>query len=436
MAIESPDQVNFFDPKINECPYPAYEVLREQAPVWVDPFTGMYVVTRFEDIKDILANPEVFTNAVGSAAGMTEKAVRPTDPEELRKALEAEDQERQIKELYENEGWPPTRTLDALDGEPHAQLRAMMSKAFRPARIRELDPYVEDLCNRLFDKFQDAGECEWVSAYAIPIPLFTIGKQMGVPEDEMYKIKGWTDAWVQRLGLMQTFEERMWSARKEIESQHYFKAIFDRLREQPEDTVLSDLVNEPIPEWDRTLTDQELLSEMMADIFVGGSETTTNAISGGLRMLCEQPEKWEQLKADPEKYLPIFIEEAVRLEGPVQGLLRETSREVEMHGVTIPAGAIVNLRFAAANRDGRHFECPADLDMEREDSRSHIGYGFGAHYCLGAPLARRELYWAFKVLVDRVENVRLAPGKNNFEYQPNYFLRALKELYIEFDLKK
>jgi cytochrome P450 len=435
MAIESPDQVNFFDKEINECPYDAYGVLRDKAPLWVDPFTGMFVVSRFEDIEYILATPEIYTNKVGSAAGMTEKAVRPTDPEELRKALEAEDQERQIRELYETTGWPPTATLDALDGEPHAQLRRMMATAFRPSRIKELDPYVEALCNRLFDDFQNAGECEWVAAYGIPIPLFTIGKQMGVPEDEMYQIKGWTDAWVQRLGLMQTFEERMWSAQKEIESQHYFKAIFDRLRETPEDTVLSDLVNVPIPEWDRTLTDQELLSEMMADIFVGGSETTTNAISGGMRMLCEQPEKWEQLKGDPEKYLPVFIEECVRLEGPVQGLLRETSQDVDLHGVTIPAGSIVNLRFAAGNRDERHFECPADLDLERDKEKDHLGYGKGAHFCLGAPLARRELYWAFKVLTDRVENIRLAPGKNDFEYQPNYFLRALKELHIEFDLK-
>ena len=429
--LKSSREVNFFDPSINACPYPAYEILRKEAPVWKDPLTGMYVVTRFEDIKGILANTSVFTNRVGSAAGSTEKAVRPTDPEELRKHEEAADQQRQVQELYIKTGWETVPTLDGLDGDNHAQLRRMMSKAFSPKRIMELDPFVEALSRRLVDSFIEKGTCEWVAEYAIPIPLYTIGKQMGVPEADMPKIKSWTDAWVQRLGLMQTMEERLWSAGQEIEGQHYFQKIFDRLRQSPEDTVLSDMVNKEIPEWGRTLTDAELHSEMFADIFVGGSETTTNALSGGLLMLIERPEMWEQISADPENLLPIFIEEVVRLEGPVQGLLRETSEDVTLHDVFIPSGSIVNLRFAAANRDGEAFGCPADIDLNRENVKGHLGYGFGVHFCLGAPLARRELYWGFKAFMDKVSSVRFAPG-NKFEYHPNYFLRALKSLDIEF----
>lgn len=433
--MKSPQEVNFFDPKVNACPYPAYEVLRDQAPVWVDPFTGMYVVTRFDDIRSILSNTKVFTNRVGSAAGNTEKAVRPSDPEELRKHLEAAEQQREIQELYRTTGWEPVPTLDALDGEKHAQLRRMMAKAFSPKRIMELDPYVEALAKRLVDAFIARGSCEWVAEYAIPIPLYTIGKQMGVPEQDMPRIKAWTDAWVQRLGLMQTHEERMWSARQEIEGQQYFQKIFDRLRKTPEDTVLSDMVNKEIPEWGRTLTDAELHSEMFADIFVGGSETTTNALSGGLLILIQNPSLWERISSDLENTLPAFIEEVVRLEGPVQGLLRETSEDVTLHNVFIPAGSIVNLRFAAANRDGRAFECPADVDLDRDNAKGHLGYGFGAHFCLGAPLARRELYWGFKAFIERVSSVRLGPS-NTFDYQPNYFLRALKSLNVEFEVRR
>jgi cytochrome P450 len=148
-------------------------------------------------------------------------------------------------------------------------------------------------------------------------------------------------------------------------------------------------------------------------------------------MLIERPEMWEQISADPENLLPIFIEEVVRLEGPVQGLLRETSEDVTLHDVFIPSGSIVNLRFAAANRDGEAFGCPADIDLNRENVKGHLGYGFGVHFCLGAPLARRELYWGFKAFMDKVSSVRFAPG-NKFEYHPNYFLRALKSLDIEF----
>ena len=429
--INSPSDVNFFNPEINACPYPAYDMLRNESPVWKDPITGMFVVTRFEDIRAILADTAVFTNRVGSAAGNTEKAVRPTDPEEIRKHEEAAAQQRQIQELYRTTGWEPVGTLDALDGENHAQLRRMMAKAFSPRRIMKLDPFVETLSRKLVDAFLEKGSCEWVAEYAIPIPLYTIGEQMGVPEADMPRIKSWTDAWVQRLGLMQTMDERLWSASQEIEGQHYFQKVFDRLRVVPEDTVLSDMVNKEIPEWKRKLTDAELHSEMFADIFVGGSETTTNALSGGLKILIENPDLWTKVSSDPERWLPSFIEEVVRLEGPVQGLLRETSEDVTLHGVFIPSGSIVNLRFAAANRDGEAFACPADVDLERENAKGHLGYGFGVHFCLGAPLARRELYWGFKAFMDKVSSVRYGEG-NTFEYQPNYFLRALKSLKIEF----
>jgi cytochrome P450 len=430
--ISSPDQVNFFDPDVNACPYPAYEVLRNEAPVWKDPFTGMFVVTRHDDIRSILSDPETYTNRVGSAAGNTEKALRPDDPEELRKQQEAAEQQAQIDQMYIDHGWPPVPTLDALDGEKHTQLRRMMSDAFRPVRIKALDPYVEGLSRQLIGAFLADGHCEWVSQMAIPLPLYTIGKQMGVPEADMPRIKAWTDAWVQRLGLMQTMEERIWSAEQEIEGQQYFQGIFDRLREHPEDTVLSDMVNKEIPEWGRKLTDAELHSEMFADIFVGGSETTTNALTAGVLMLIEHPEVWQALVDDTEQHLPAFIEEVVRLEGPVQGLLRETSVDVELHGVQIPAGSVINLRFAAGNRDDRHFECPADIDLRRPSPKAHLGYGFGSHFCLGAPLARRELYWGFKVLIESVESIRLAPDRNKFEFHPNYFLRSMKELHIEF----
>ena len=403
-----------------------------EAPIWQDPHTGMFVMTRFADIRAALADVATFTNAVGSAAGMTEKAVKPTDPEEARKAEQAAEEEKILQQLYIDKGWPPVATLDALDPPLHMELRRMFEHAFRPGRIKELDPFVEELTNDLFDAFIDDGECEWVEALAIPLPLYVIGKQMGVPKEDMPQIKAWTDAWVQRLGLMQTFEERLWSAEREIEAQHYFQKIFDRLREQPEDTLLSDLVNKEIPEWGRTLTDAELHSEMMADFFVGGSETTTNALAAGVRMLIEQPTVWDQLKSDPDQYLPTFIEEVVRLEGPVQGLLREVAVDTEMHGVTMPAGSVVNLRFAAANRDGETFESPDELKLDRPRPKGHIGYGFGSHFCLGAPLARRELHFGFKVLLERVDEMWFLEGKNDFRYHPNYFLRALKELHIGF----
>ena len=190
----------------------------------------------------------------------------------------------------------------------------------------------------------------------MPLPLIVIGVQMGANPDDIWRIKAWTDAWVQRLGLMQTPEEVVWSTEMEIEAQHYFQPIFERLRAEPDDTLLSDLVNTPIPEWGRCLTDEELHAEMMADTFVGGSETTTNALSGGVRLLIEHPDQWDRLKSDPDTYLPALVEEVLRLESPVQRLTRTAAVDVELHGVTIPAGTSVLIGYAAANRDDRVFE--------------------------------------------------------------------------------
>jgi cytochrome P450 len=392
----------------------------------------MWTLTRHDDIRAALLDPERFTNRIGNAAGSTERGVRPEDPEKARALLEAAAIEAQIQKLYEEKGWPICPTLSGRDEPEHMQLRRLFDHAFRPARVRELDPFVEELANRLFDRFIDDGRCEWVTSFAIPLPLYIIGRQMGVPDEEMPQIKEWTDAWIQRLGLMQTPEERIWSAEQEIEAQHYFQAKYEELRERPNESLLSDLVNNEVKEWGRRLTDNELHSEMMADLFVGGSETTTNALSGGVMLLIRNPEIWEKLKGDPDRYLEPFTEEVVRLESPVQCLLRETSVDVEMHGVTIPAGSIVSLRFASANRDERRYEHPEDFDLERENPRSHLAFGLGTHHCLGAPLARRELYYGFKVLVERIDEMWFIEGANDFRYQPNYFLRALKQLHIGF----
>jgi cytochrome P450 len=119
----------------------------------------------------------------------------------------------------------------------------------------------------------------------------------------------------------------------------------------------------------------------------------------------------------------------------VQGLVRLAAQDIELHGMTIPKGAMVNVRYGAANRDEREFECPAEIDLERDKPGRHLGYGSGVHHCLGAPLARRELYWAFHALCDRVEDMRFVEGANDFTVMPNFSLRALRELHIEFDAR-
>src|ERR1700730_5293409 len=263
-------EINFFDPQTNDCPYAAYELLRDEAPVWKAPITGMFFLSRYEDIRMALLDTKRFSNAVGSGAGDVGKAVVPEDPEKAKALLEAMAVEEELTRLYREKGWVPVSSLDGLDEPRHMQLRRLMEYAFRPARVKELDPYVDELSHRLVDSFIGDGRCEFVSQFAVPLPLYVIGRQMGMPEDVMPQIKQWTDAWVQRLGLMLNREERIHSAEQEIQAQHYFQAKFEKLRQEPEDNLLSDLVNNEVAEWGRSLTDQELHTEMMADLFVGG----------------------------------------------------------------------------------------------------------------------------------------------------------------------
>jgi len=200
--------------------------------------------------------------------------------------------------------------------------------------------------------------------------------------------------------------------------------------------LLSDLVNQEVPGWGRTLTDNELHAEMMQDTFVGGSETTTNAMAAGIMLLAEDRPTWEKLRDDPERYLKTFCDEVVRLETPTQGMMRTAKNDVVIHGVKIPKGAQVDLRYASGNRDPEQFENPDRIDLERKNAGSHLGFSTGTHYCLGAPLARRELYWGFKAFIDRIEDFRLAPGRNDLRHVPNYALRILKALHIEFEPRR
>ena len=187
-----------------------------------------------------------------------------------------------------------------------------------------------------------------------------------------------------------------------------------------------------IPEWGRTLTDEELHAEMMADTFVGGSETSTNAISGGIWLLGTHRDQWDLLRSDPDRYLPVMVEEVLRLEGPVQRLFRSAAVDVELHGVTIPEGSMVVVNYASANRDEREFERPAEFDLDRDNANRHLAFGFGIHHCMGAPLARRELLYAFKAFVERIDDFELIADENDFSIAPNYSLRALNKLMISF----
>ncbi|MEP2102736.1 MAG: cytochrome P450 [Parasphingorhabdus sp.] len=422
MATKGDPQINLLDVETQQCPYDAYRILREEAPVYKQPGTDIYVVSRYEDVRAILMDPQNFrSGAAGTAYRMKTGKI---------------ERQQKIAARFAEKGWVPEPTLGNRDDPGHKQMRAMFNEAFRPARIKEMDPFVETLAFELIDGFIEDGHCNWVKLFAVPLPLYIIGEQMGAKREDMWRIKGWTDAFFRRISMMLDEETELEMVDREIEGQHYFQPIFDELRKKPNDSLLSALVNTVIEEWGRPLTDNELHAEMMADTFVGGSETTTNALSAGMKLLIENKDVWHQLKSDPDKYMKVFVEEVLRLESPVQSLMRFAANDTEIQGTKIPAGSLINVRFASANRDDGQFECPEKLDLDRAKPGSHIAFGSGVHHCLGAPLARRELIWGFTAVVDRFEDMWFAEGKNDFAIHPHFLLRSLEELHIEFERKK
>ena len=410
--------ITLADAEVLECPYPTYKFLREQAPVYQDPKTGVFVVTRYADQRKLALDYDNFSN------------FRPSNDHANLTGIP-----RACYERFLERGWVPGDSLAARDDPEHKQMRSIFDQAFRPGRIKEIDADVEALAYRLMEdllaNLDDSGRCDLVAQYAVPLPLIIICKQMGADDDDVWQIKIWTDAWIRSRSMGLSLEEALHFTDMEIQAQHYFQPIFEKLRQNPDDSLLSELVNTEVPGWGRTLTDNELHAEMMQDTFVGGSETTTNAISAGIMLLGRNKAVWEKLCSNPDKYLKTFCDEVVRLETPTQGMMRTAKNEYTLHGVTIPKGAQVDLRYAAGNRDPEQFPNPDEIDLERRNTASHLGFSTGTHYCLGAPLARRELYWAFKAFVERVEDFEVVPQLNDLRHLPNYALRILKALHIE-----
>lgn len=408
------------DPEVVECPYAAYAKLREEAPVFFDPIGHFYVLSRYEDVRQALLKPDVF--------------VCDDWMELIRSGIKAQvDLAKKAHDRFAKEGWVPGKSIGMLPPSQHAPVRAIFDNAFRASSIKKHEPFIRDTAYRTVESFADAGKADLVAQFTAPFPLKVITRLLGIPEEDMQKVKAWTDAWIKRLGMMLSEEEDNRAVGMEIEFQHYTKKIIDRLRANPDGSILSDIVNMPTPDG-KYLDDAELFTHVNADLIVAGSETTTNALSAGVMLMCQNPKIYEKLRTDPDKYVRPFAEEVLRLEGPVQGLFRITAQDVELHGVKIPKGSLVQMRYGSANRDSAHFADPERLDPDRQNAVTHLGFGAGPHRCAGAPLARVELYWGFKALLDRLDNIQLAP-QNDFQHMQSVIHRALKELHITFTPK-
>ncbi len=405
----SVDEVDLFDPATQEDWYPTYDLLREEAPVWQMPGTDTYVLTRFDDIQMVLRRTDVFLRGASETTpgrGMSSRT----------------------STIYAEKGWPRVGYL-AVDPPVHRKYREIVDPFFSVLGAEKRRDLIERIVAGLIDAIQPKGQCEFVKDFAIPLPVQVITTMMGFQLEDIPELKVWSEAWVLPFRGGLTAEEEIYAGEKGVEFQHHIHATIQVKRANPDDSVISFLANDARFDGERALTDAEIIN--MADhLYIGGNETTTFAITSGLWLLLTHPETHALLLADRSK-IKGFVEEVLRLESPTMGMVRRAAKDTEVGGVPIPKGASLHLRYAAANRDPRVFEEPAMLDVDRTNANRHLAFSVGETHCPGAGLSRLEQVIAVGAILDRLPDVRLTPGRNDFTHHPNVTLRAMKELWID-----
>ena len=408
----SPADFSFIDPAVNSEPWEFFESAQRECPVYQMPETGAFIVTKYDDLRQVLKDHETFSS-------------------DVRVAAMRGNQEMPQRILREGGGWEHVQTLQRTDPPVHGRYRKLLDRVFTIKRVREMTPYIEDVANTLIDNWIDAGECEFNNDFAMPMPGIIIAEQLGLGRDEVTRFKRWADA---MLGVsasgMPTEDDIRANTETELEAQLYLAEVFEDRRQNPTDDLMSGLVHAHGDD-EEPLSMPEL-QNLMHQLITGGFETTQSAIDHGMWALVRFPELVARLRED-EALLKPFVEEVLRWESPVQFLARRTTKDVELSGTTIPKDAMVMVGYGPANRDAAKFACPHAFDVERKNVGSHLAFGSGPHFCVGALLARQEMITAFKQIVHRLDNIELAQPLPTPVHNFSLFFLPMHDFHIKFD---
>ncbi|KWX05158.1 cytochrome P450 [Carbonactinospora thermoautotrophica] len=389
-----------FSPQFKANPHPTYAALRDHDPVRrVTLPSGLpaWLVTRYEDVKAVLADPR-----------LSKDVRRFPDPGRYLVAAD-------LRETI-------SRHMLNADPPDHTRLRKLVSKAFTPRRVEALRPRVQQITEELLDRMAPLGRVDLIDAFAFPLPVTVICELLGVPVEDRDEFRVWSNVIIEGVGAGDRFESAVRAMDK------YLRELVEAKRRSPGDDMLSDLIAAR-EEGDR-LSEGELTS-MAFLLLVAGHETTVNLIGNGVYLLLTHPDQLALLRSDPG-LLPSAVEEFLRYEGPAEtSTLRFATEPIEIGGVTIPAGEVVLVALASANRDGRRFADADRLDITRGDSQ-HLAFGHGIHYCLGASLARLEGQVAIGELLARFPDLALAVPPEELAWRPGTLIRGLRELPVTY----
>jgi cytochrome P450 len=413
MSEVSLDGYNPMDPATQQDPFPYYEALRRKASVYPGA-NGMFFVSGHAAVLEVLQQPNRFSSQWANTAG----------------APPVEGAEEEMKRIFA-EGYPPVSTMLTLDPPLQTRYRKSVGKAFSTRRIASLEPRIRKRATDLLEPWPETGRVDFMRQLSIPFPVRVIADMLSIPLDREADVKRWSDDSVASIGVKISPERALEAGRSVVEMQKFMASLFEERRRKPQDDFLSGLVGADFEDMEgnvRKLEIPEMIS-IVQQIMVAGNEATTKGITEIMKLLIENPDEWKLIRDDPS-LIPAMAEEGLRLASPNQGLFRLCTEDSEVAGVKIPKGQMLWVMFGSANRDEGVFPDPDRFDPSRKNLNDSFAFGRGAHFCIGAPLARLEIRVLFEELAKRLTTIRFAPG-TTLEYEPSFILRGLKELEID-----
>jgi hypothetical protein len=391
------------DPEVLADPYPLYHRLRREDPVHWDSYLHAWVVTRYADAQRVL---QQFV------------ATRMPTPEQLT-AVDLDELNPIARVMV--------RQMLFLDPPNHTRIRALAAGVFTPARVERLRLHVQEIVDGMIDAVAARGRMDVIADLAAPLPATVTIELMGVPVADRDRLKDLSIAFSEMLGNFQHNPGRIDPMLETVEElTSYYRARLHEQETQPREGVVQALMNATI-DGDR-LTEEEVIANSILTM-VGGLETTTNLIGNGLLSLLRNPQELERLLTDPS-LLPSAVEEMLRFESPIQHTARLAPEALEMGGKRIRERDAVIAVIGAANHDPERFPDPDRLDLGRQDNR-HLAFGWGGHFCFGAPLARLEAHIVFRTVLSRLSYLSLEAQP--LRWRHNMIFRGLESLPVTFE---
>ena len=407
------DRDFFTDAEILQDPIPYYRALHERGPVVREPHKGVFMLSRIDEILEVYTDHQRFSAIVGPLGPLID-VPRPDEGETWPEVIE-----RRRHEV------PMGDQLMSMDPPKHTRHRALAGRLFTPKRLEQNEQFILALADELIDEFADWGEMEFSAAYARPFTLLVIADLLGVPREDHDKFRGWLGG---QKGTVGDPKGREGADVVFANLVPYFTEYIEQRRASPGDDVMSRLAQVRFS--DGELPEVIDVVRLAAVFFAAGQETTARLLTTGMRFLCDYPAVADEIRGNSDA-IANFVEECLRLEGPIKGSFRLALHDTTLAGVHIPAGSITMAVIGAANRDPLVFEDPDRFDPKRANARRNVAFGHGEHFCPGASLARTEARISFERILARLDDFQLIdPGA--LSYIETFIIRGLNDLPVRF----